>query len=183
MKFDTPADHEPDRPAQGRRQADRPHRRPVQDHRHRALRLRAPRRRRPTPPMASSLGAGIAKGRIARIDTAAAKAAPGVLAVVTTLDMPQARARHDEHRLPVRRRRDPALPPGDRRRGGRDLRAGPRRGLADPGRLRPRAGRSSTSRPRPPTAAPVGGRQRRGQRRRRRGARRRLRRAPSRRRP
>ena len=45
MKFDTPADHQPDRPAQGRRQADRPHRRPAQDHRHRALRLRAARRR------------------------------------------------------------------------------------------------------------------------------------------
>jgi xanthine dehydrogenase YagR molybdenum-binding subunit len=35
------------------------------------------------------LGAGIAKGRINAIDTRAAKAAPGVLAVVTTLDMPR----------------------------------------------------------------------------------------------
>ena len=35
------------------------------------------------------LGAGIAKGRVTAIDTAAARAAPGVLAVVTTLDMPQ----------------------------------------------------------------------------------------------
>src|SRR3954453_21576015 len=35
------------------------------------------------------LGAGIAKGRINAIDTGAAKAAPGVLAVVTTLDMPR----------------------------------------------------------------------------------------------
>ena len=35
------------------------------------------------------LGAGIAKGRITAMDTAAAKAAPGVLAIVTTLDMPQ----------------------------------------------------------------------------------------------
>src|SRR3954447_20715715 len=35
------------------------------------------------------LGAGIAKGRITAIDTHAAKAAPGVLAVVTTLDMPK----------------------------------------------------------------------------------------------
>lgn len=34
------------------------------------------------------LGAGIGKGRVAAIDTAAAKAAPGVLAIVTTLDMP-----------------------------------------------------------------------------------------------
>src|SRR5947199_2098141 len=35
------------------------------------------------------LGAGIAKGRVTAIDTRAAKAAPGVLAVVTTLDMPR----------------------------------------------------------------------------------------------
>ena len=35
------------------------------------------------------LGAAIAKGRITAMDTAAAKAAPGVLAVVTTLDMPR----------------------------------------------------------------------------------------------
>jgi len=35
------------------------------------------------------LGAGIAKGRVTAMDTEAAKAAPGVLAVVTTLDMPQ----------------------------------------------------------------------------------------------
>jgi xanthine dehydrogenase YagR molybdenum-binding subunit len=35
------------------------------------------------------IGSGIAKGRIARMDTAAAKAAPGVLAIVTTLDMPR----------------------------------------------------------------------------------------------
>ena len=35
------------------------------------------------------LGAGIAKGRIARMDTDAARTAPGVLAVVSTLDMPK----------------------------------------------------------------------------------------------
>ncbi|WP_043829475.1 aldehyde oxidoreductase molybdenum-binding subunit PaoC [Muricoccus aerilatus] len=35
------------------------------------------------------LGAGIAKGRIAAMDTTAAKAAPGVIAVVSTLDMPR----------------------------------------------------------------------------------------------
>jgi len=34
------------------------------------------------------LGAGIAKGRIRAIDTKAAKASPGVVAIVTTLDMP-----------------------------------------------------------------------------------------------
>src|SRR3954466_13872115 len=35
------------------------------------------------------LAAGIAKGRVTRIDSAGAKAAPGVIAVVTTLDMPR----------------------------------------------------------------------------------------------
>ncbi|MER2193564.1 aldehyde oxidoreductase molybdenum-binding subunit PaoC [Methylobacterium brachiatum] len=35
------------------------------------------------------LGAGIAKGRVRRIDTAAAKKAPGVLAIVTTLERPR----------------------------------------------------------------------------------------------
>ena len=35
------------------------------------------------------LGSAIAKGRIEQIDQAAAKAAPGVLAIVTTLDMPR----------------------------------------------------------------------------------------------
>src|ERR1700712_2043368 len=35
------------------------------------------------------LASGIAKGRITRMDTAAAKAAPGVLAIVTTLETPK----------------------------------------------------------------------------------------------
>jgi len=35
------------------------------------------------------IGAGIAKGRVTAMDTALAKAAPGVLAIVTTLDMPR----------------------------------------------------------------------------------------------
>src|ERR687898_884461 len=35
------------------------------------------------------LGAGIAKGRVRAIDTAASRRAPGVLAIVTTLDMPR----------------------------------------------------------------------------------------------
>ena len=36
-----------------------------------------------------ALGSGVAKGRVIRMDTAEAKAAPGVLAIVTTLDMPR----------------------------------------------------------------------------------------------
>src|SRR3954452_2979313 len=35
------------------------------------------------------LGSGIAKGRVTAMDTSAAKAAPGVLAIVTTLDIPR----------------------------------------------------------------------------------------------
>ena len=35
------------------------------------------------------VGAGIGKGRVTAMDTAAAKAAPGVIAIVTTLDMPR----------------------------------------------------------------------------------------------
>ncbi|MDB5413859.1 MAG: xanthine dehydrogenase [Rubritepida sp.] len=35
------------------------------------------------------LGSGIAKGRVTAMDTAAARAAPGVVAIVTTLDMPR----------------------------------------------------------------------------------------------
>ena len=35
------------------------------------------------------LGAGIAKGRVTAMDTVAAKAIPGVISIVTTLDMPQ----------------------------------------------------------------------------------------------
>src|SRR5215210_6932644 len=35
------------------------------------------------------VGSAIAKGRVTAMDTAAAKAAPGVLAIVTTLDMPR----------------------------------------------------------------------------------------------
>src|SRR3712207_6273050 len=35
------------------------------------------------------LGSAVAKGRIDAVDTSAAKAAPGVLAIVTTLDMPR----------------------------------------------------------------------------------------------
>ncbi|MBR0654408.1 aldehyde oxidoreductase molybdenum-binding subunit PaoC [Plastoroseomonas arctica] len=35
------------------------------------------------------LGAGIAKGRVTAMDTSAARAAPGVVAIVTTLDMPR----------------------------------------------------------------------------------------------
>ena len=128
MKFDTPADDQPDRPAQGRRQA--------------SSTASTARSRPPAPrpmPMSGTtsspnqaygyvLGAGIAKGRITAIDTRAAKAAPGVLA-----DRDHARhaASSDkgklQHRLPVRRPRDRALPPGDRRRRGRDLRAGARR--------------------------------------------------------
>ena len=84
------------------------------------------------------LGAGIAKGRVRAIDTAAAKASPGVLAIVTTLDMPALERGLMNAAYLFGGDADPALPPGHRRGGGRDLRAGPGRGLPRPGRLRPR---------------------------------------------
>ncbi|MGI3903552.1 MAG: aldehyde oxidoreductase molybdenum-binding subunit PaoC [Janthinobacterium lividum] len=43
----------------------------------------------PDPAYGFVLGAGIAKGRISGMDTAAAKAVPGVIAVVTALDIPK----------------------------------------------------------------------------------------------
>src|SRR3954454_16751510 len=58
------------------------------------------------------LGAGIAKGRVTTIDTRAAKAAPGVLAVVTTLDMPKLHKGGLNTAFLVRRPRDRALPSG-----------------------------------------------------------------------
>ena len=45
--------HQPDRPAQGRRQTDRPHRWSAENNRHRALCLRAPRRRAQRRPTAT----------------------------------------------------------------------------------------------------------------------------------
>src|SRR5262245_66496112 len=39
------------------------------------------------------LGAGIGKGKVAAIDVSRARRAPGVLAVVTTLDLPRAKGR------------------------------------------------------------------------------------------
>ena len=51
------------------------------------------------------LGSAIAKGHINVIDLFDAKAAPGVLAIVTTLDMPKLPLGQDEHRVAVRRRR------------------------------------------------------------------------------
>ena len=154
MKFDTPATTNPIDQLKVVGKPDRPHRRPAQDHRHGALRLRAARRRaepglrlrgrrRPSPRAASPPWTW-----------QAAKAAPGVLAIVTTLDMPASWSKGTmQHRLAVRRARDPALPPGDRARGRRDLRAGARRRAPDPRRLRRASRASSTSPPRPGRAA------------------------------
>ncbi len=79
---------EPHRPAQGGGPAHRPHRRQVQDHRHRAY---AYERHDVAPNQAYGyvLGATIAKGRVRGIDTAAARRAPGVVAIVTTLNTPR----------------------------------------------------------------------------------------------
>ena len=126
MKFDTPADDQSDRPAQGHRTSP-----PTAS----TARSRPPARRHtptngttssPTRPMATSSASAIAKGRIASIDLDEAKAAPGVLAIVTARECRQARQRRLQHRQAVRRPGDRALSPGDRARRGRDLRAGAR---------------------------------------------------------
>ncbi len=87
------------------------------------------------------VGSAIAKGRIRSMDLTKAKAAPGVLAVVTAGHAEAAgtlgKGKHNT--VPAVRRpgRGP-LPPGNRGGCGRDLRAGPRRRRADPHGLRPR---------------------------------------------
>ena len=107
------------------------------------------------------VGAAIAKGRIASMDLGAAKAAPGVLAIVTARERRQARQGQLQHRQAARRPGDRALPPGDRARRRRDLRAGARRGAAGPRRLCPRPRARSTSRRRrtrrPSPAGIIGG--------------------------
>ena len=145
MKFDTPATTNPIDQLKVVGQADRPHRRPAQDHRHRALCLRAARRRgqpglrlrrrRRRSPRAGSPS----------MDLARAKAAPGVLAIVTaenagklgkgklnTAKLLGGPEIQHYHQAIARRRR-------------RDLRAGARRRAAGPRRLRPRQRARSTS--------------------------------------
>ena len=82
MKFDTPATTNPIDQLKVVGQPDRPHRRPAQDDRHRALCLRAARRRR-QPGLWLRRRRGDRQGpdRVDGLD--AAKAAPGVLAIVT----------------------------------------------------------------------------------------------------
>ncbi|CAA9314554.1 MAG: Periplasmic aromatic aldehyde oxidoreductase, molybdenum binding subunit YagR, partial [uncultured Gemmatimonadaceae bacterium] len=126
---------EPHRPAQGGRPRRGPHRRPAQDHRHRSLRLRAPRRRaepglrlprgerdRQGADHADGHRGGQGRPRRARGGHDARDAAP--------------HEGPDERRLAVRRRRGAALPPGDRGRGRRDVRAGARGRGAHPRGLR-----------------------------------------------
>ena len=138
MKFDTPARHQSHRPAQGRRQA-----RPTAS----TARSRQPARR-PTPM------SGTTSCRTRPTATCWARRSPKAASPPCTWMRPRGRpaswrssraenagelGKGNERRLPVRRARDPALPPSDRRRGRGDIRAGPRGGLPDPRRLRPRA--------------------------------------------
>ena len=143
-----PRHHQSDRPAQGRRQADRPHRRPAQDHRHRALRLRAARRRA-EPGLRLRRRRGDRQGpdrldgpeRTPRPRPACSPSSP------PTTPASSARASINTADA-ARRPGDRALPPGDRARRRRDLRAGARRRAAGPRRLRARARARSTSPPR-----------------------------------
>ena len=63
------------------------------------------------------VGAAIAKGRIASLDLKDAKAAPGVLAIVTSRERRQARRGKFQHRQAARRPRHRTLSSGDRARG------------------------------------------------------------------
>ena len=86
------------------------------------------------------LGAGIAKGRITSMDLSKAKAAPGVLAIVTAQSAGKlGKGEYNTAKLMGGPEVGP-LPSGHRRGGGRELRAGPRRRRPDPRRLCPRAG-------------------------------------------
>ena len=78
MKFDTPATQNPIDRIDGPRKTTGTA--PYAYERHDAV---------PNQAYGYVLGAGIAKGRVTAMDTAAARRAPGVLAVVSTLDMPQ----------------------------------------------------------------------------------------------
>ena len=109
------------------------------------------------------VASAIAKGRIRAIDVAEAAKAPGVIAVVTARERGQARSGEDALRANARRARDPALPPGDRARRRRDLRAGACCRRAGTGRLRARA-RSLRPRGAARDGAAHRRRQRRGQR-------------------
>ncbi len=80
----------------------------------------------------------IAKGRIASMDLSAAKAAPGVIAIVTAQNAGKLGKGNFNTARAAGRPEHPALPPGDRARRGGDLRAGARRG--PPGSCAIRAG-------------------------------------------
>lgn len=82
------------------------------------------------------LGSAIAKGRINKIDTGEAKSAPGVLAIVTTLDMPRL-GKGPMNIAYLFGGGDTALPSGHRDNSWGDIRAGPRCRASDPGRLHP----------------------------------------------
>ena len=165
MKFDTPADDQSDRPQEGRSASRRrPHRRPAQDHRHRALRLRAPRRRA-EPGVRLRARRGDRQGpHRARSTSRRAKASPGVLAVVTGENRRQARQGQDCNiaRLlggPEIQHYHQAVA----RRGRRDFRTGARRRRAGPASTTTAAGpfdlaaQLKTAPSRPATAAKAAG--------------------------
>ena len=118
------------------------------------------------------VGSAIAKGRIASMDLAAAKAAPGVHRHRHGGERRQARQGQLQHGTPAGRPGDRALPPGGRARRRRDLRAGARgraprarRYARGAGSFRPGgASRTRPSRPKA-TAAPAETRGRRLRRR------------------
>ena len=135
MKFDTPATTNPiDQLKVIGKPIDRIDG-PLKTTRHRALRLRTARRRHRIQPMAMWSARQSPRAASARLISTAAKAAPGVLAIVTAENAGKLEQGQPQHRHAARRPRHPALPPGDRRRGRGDVRTGACRRAVAPRRL------------------------------------------------
>ena len=107
------------------------------------LRLRAARRRCPNPAYGVVVGAAIAKGRIAVMDTAPRRRRPASSPIVTARNAGKLGKGEQEHRQAARRPRDRALPPGDRRWSW--PRRSSRRATPRADRRRLRAARTATS--------------------------------------
>ncbi len=148
MKFDTPATTNPIDQLKVVGQRHRPHRRPAQDHRHRALRLRAARRRAERRPMAMSSARPSPRAASRRWTSTRAEAAPGVLAIVTAENAGKLGKARLQHRQAAGRSGDRALSPGRSRvvvaetfeQARAAAATGPRRLCARRGRIRSRGG-------------------------------------------
>ncbi len=145
MKFEQPAAKNPTDRQKGHRQAHRPLRRQTQDDWDRAKYAYEWHDIAPKPAYGYVLGAAIAKGRIASLDTGAAESSPGVFAVVTAQNAGALGQGQLQHRQTTRRPRSAALSPGGRPGRRANFRGGARGVREDQGALRRRAGRRMIS--------------------------------------